>query len=69
MNAGVSGMTTLPAIAPGEPVCHLGKLPDAIDLDAVLRRRMKQKEHTRQLIDQLSTNVLVVERPNEPEKD
>ena len=31
IEAVVIGMTTLPAVSPGEPVCNLGRLPDETD--------------------------------------
>ena len=64
-NAVVIGMTTLPAVSPGEPVCHLGKLPGKTrPLD--LRRRWTQENGlARRVSDELASNVLVVEPSEE----
>lgn len=52
----VIGMTTLPAITPGEPVCNIGKLPKGTKPSELRRLR---KEET--VVEELASNVLVVE--------
>lgn len=56
----ILGMTTLPAVSPGEPVCHLGKLPRRDS-----RGAQQEDDHSDDLrertVDDLATNVLVVD--------
>lgn len=40
-DAVVIGMTTLPAGAPGEPICHLGMLPDEFDPETLRQLRSR----------------------------
>lgn len=62
-NGVVIGMTTLPAVTPGEPVCHIGLLPKNMPSHRLTRKRSQDDEGLEgRLIDELSTNVLVVER-------
>jgi predicted deacylase len=56
-NAVVLGMTTLPAVSPGEPVCHLGKLPDSAEGAPTDWSADDLRART---LDDLATNVLVV---------
>lgn len=64
-DAVVIGMTTLPAVSPGEPVCHLGRL----DSDTFTKLKAMRANHTdpidKQLRDDLATNVNVVD-PQQP---
>jgi predicted deacylase len=60
----VIGMTTLPAVSPGEPVCHLGKLPDE-DARAAHAGEWIADDLRSRTIDDLATNVLVVD----PDRD
>ena len=60
----ILGMTTLPAVSPGEPICHLGLLSDADD-------HSPADQHTvgdlrARTIGDLATNVLVVDRESPP---
>lgn len=57
----VVGMTTLPAVSPGEPVCHLGKLSKGVRPSSIRRDRKKEDGLELQLVSELSSNVLVVE--------
>lgn len=62
----ILGMTTLPAVSPGEPVCHLGRLPDDHEpppSDAADQRDDDLQERT---LDDLATNVMVVDRKEKP---
>lgn len=60
-NAVVVGMTTLPSVSPGEPVCNLGKLPKQFDPKKLRRLRSKEAGLEERLTEQLASNVLVVE--------
>ncbi len=56
-------MSTLPAVSPGEPVCHLGKIPRrAIPSSLDLGTHASDQLHQR-VQDELATNVMVVEPP------
>jgi len=63
-DAVVIGMTTLPAISPGEPICNLGMLPKGTKPSQVRRFRSEEDGLEGQVVDELSTNLIVVE-PNE----
>lgn len=58
----VIGMTTLPAVSPGEPVCHLGRLDGEtirrLTEDSLVRRDPLDQ----QIRDDLATNLHVTER-------
>lgn len=56
----VLGMTTLPAVSPGEPVVHLGRLTDAADLQR-LREVGGRRTLTARTASDLASNVLVVD--------
>lgn len=62
----VIGMTTLPAVSPGEPICHLGKLPKGVKPSSLRRQRRKEDGLESHLVDQLASNVMVVERIQQP---
>lgn len=57
----IIGMTTLPAVSPGEPVCHVGKLPKGTSPQQLRRRRSKEDGLEERLAEDLASNVLVVE--------
>lgn len=57
----VVGMTTLPAVSPGEPVCNLGKLPKDTKLSELRRRRSKEDGLGERVSEDLASNVLVVD--------
>jgi predicted deacylase len=59
-DAVVIGMTTLPAISPGEPVCNLGKLPKGMKPSELRRRRSQENRLAKRISDELASNVLVV---------
>ena len=67
-DAVVIGMTTLPAVSPGEPVCHLGQLPDDKSMGRMRRNRSQEDALEETLVDQLSSNVLVTD-PDEVNTD
>ena len=58
----VVGMTTLPAVSPGEPVCNLGKLPKGTRPDELRRLRAREGGLEERVVEDLASNVLVVER-------
>lgn len=60
-DAVVIGMTTLPAISPGEPICNLGKLPAGMRPSQIRRQRVKEDGLEQSVHTELATNVLVVE--------
>jgi hypothetical protein len=61
----ILGMTTLPAVSPGEPVCHLGRLPAGDGESTMGQHAAGDDLHARTLGD-LATNVLVVDRKPGP---
>lgn len=60
-NAVVIGMTSLPAISPGEPICYLGKLPRGKKPAELRRLRYEEDGLEQRVAEELSSNVLVVE--------
>ncbi len=60
-DAVVIGMTTLPSVSPGEPVCNLGKLPRGTKPHRLRRQRSDEDGLEKQLSNELATNVLVVD--------
>jgi len=60
-NAIVIGMTTLPAISPGEPVFNLGRLPRGTKPSEIRRLRSEENGLEGQVVEELSSNLLVVE--------
>ena len=60
-NAAVIGMTTLPAISPGEPVCNLGRLPRGTKPSELRRLRSRGDGHEEQVSEDLASSVLVVD--------
>ena len=62
----VIGMTTLPAVSPGEPVCNLGRLPKGTKPAKLRRLRSKEAGLEERVSEELASNVLVV-KPSEPD--
>lgn len=60
-NAVVIGMTTLPAISPGDPICNLGMLPDKIKPSELRKLRRNEQGLEGRMVDELSSNLLIVE--------
>lgn len=60
----VLGMTTLPAVSPGEPICHLGMLPKDTQPAQLRRWRSSGNGLEQRLVGALASNVLVV-RPSQ----
>jgi hypothetical protein len=69
-HAVVIGMTTLPAVSPGEPICNLGKLPKKVKPSALRRLRAKEGGLEGRVVEHLASNVLVVDwSENQSQKD
>ncbi|WP_299469775.1 succinylglutamate desuccinylase/aspartoacylase family protein [uncultured Gimesia sp.] len=64
-DAVVIGMTTLPAISPGEPICNLGMLPEGTKPSQIRRYRREEDGLEGQVVEELSTNLIVVEPTEE----
>ena len=64
-DAVVVGMTSLPAVSPGEPVFNLGKLPKGQVPSELRKLRFEEDGLGQQLSDELSSSVLVVEPTEE----
>ena len=60
-DAVVLGMTTLPAVSPGEPVCHLGQVPKSMTLSTVRRKISKHDTLEEQVSEELASSLMVVE--------
>jgi hypothetical protein len=57
----VLGMTTLPAISPGEPVCLIGQVTTGLEHIGELRKKMTDGSLHDRMMGDLATNVHVVE--------
>jgi len=55
----VVGMTTLPAVSPGKPICNLGKLPRGTNAKELRRLRSEEDGLEKRLSEALASNVLV----------
>ncbi|MFT5698528.1 MAG: putative deacylase [Desulforhopalus sp.] len=64
-NGVVMGMTSLPSISPGEPICHLGKLPKKYNPDTLTKIRAQEDGLEQQVLEELGSSVLVVEPSEE----
>lgn len=62
-DAAVIGMTTLPAVSPGEPVCNLGKLPKGTRTSDLRRLRSQNDGLEERVSEDLASSVLVVDPP------
>ena len=62
----VVGMTTLPAVSPGEPVCNIGELPRKTRPAKVRQQRQAEDSLEGRVVDDLASNVLVVDPPSDP---
>ena len=58
----VIGLTTLPTVSPGEPVCHPGILPKGTKPSALLHQRRREDGLETRIVDELASNIMVVER-------
>jgi predicted deacylase len=57
----IIGMTTLPAVSPGEPVCHIGRLPQDTKASEIKVSRSETESLENQAVTDLASSVLVVE--------
>lgn len=57
----VIGMTSLPSVSPGEPICHLGKLPTRTSIKSLLEKRQKAASLIQRISDDLASSVMVEE--------
>ena len=57
----VLGMTTLPAISPGEPICNIGKLPDGLVPRELRNLRKHDDAFKENVLNELASNVLVTD--------
>ena len=64
-NAVVIGMTSLPAISPGEPICNLGKLPRKYKPSKLRQLRSMEYGLEQRVLEELGSSVLVVEPSDE----
>lgn len=64
-NGVVMGMTSLPTISPGEPICHLGQLPRQYRPEKLMAVREKKDGLEQQVFEELGSNVLIVDPPEE----
>jgi predicted deacylase len=62
----VIGMTSLPSVSPGEPICNLGMLPKGCKPTEFERLRSEEDGLETRISEELGSNVLVVEAPDEP---
>ncbi len=62
-NAVIIGMTSLPAVSPGEPICNLGKLPEEYKPSKLRRLRSEENGLEQRVSEELASNVHVVEPP------
>jgi predicted deacylase len=60
-NAVVIGMTSLPAISPGEPLCNLGKLPASLRPADLREMRSGEGSLEHRISEDLASSVLVVD--------
>lgn len=60
-NAVVLGMTSLPAISPGEPICNLGKLPKKYRPEELRKMRIQGEGLETQISEDLGSSLFVVE--------
>jgi predicted deacylase len=60
----VLGMTTLPIVKPGQPVCHLAEIDGSVAEVKASQARQKRNSLERRVREQLASNISVTERVN-----
>lgn len=60
-NGVILGMTSLPAVSPGEPICNLGKLPAKYKPKKLKEMRSSENGLEQRVLEELGSSVLVVE--------
>jgi predicted deacylase len=66
-DAVVIGMTSLPAIGPGEAICNLGKLPPGVRPAELTKIRTDEDGLEQQVSEELAANMVLID-PTNPEK-
>ena len=61
----VVGMTSLPAVSPGEPICNLAKLPKGYDPTDLEKIRSDDDGLEQWVSEELASSVLVVDAPDD----
>jgi predicted deacylase len=61
----VIGLTTLPTVNPGEPVCHIGQLPKGTNLARIQKLKEHESGLEERVSDELASNLLIVDRPDD----
>ena len=57
----ILGMTTLPAISPGAPICHVGELPSSTWADQLRESRSENHALEERIVEDLASNVMVID--------
>jgi predicted deacylase len=57
----ILGMTTLPAVSPGEPVCHIGRMTSRTRQILELQATASEESLHERVLDDLAANVTVIE--------
>lgn len=63
----VIGMSTIPAVGPGQPVFHVGKLPMNTDAEEVAESRLETESLEQRTVEELSSNVMVIKHDDQRE--
>ena len=58
----IIGMTTLPAVTPGESVVNIGRLEGPTQLQSILEGRTANERTEEKLVDDLATNITTVQK-------
>ena len=67
-DAAVLGMTTIPAVSPGEPVYHLGRLEQGTKRIERILARLPDGHPHEEMVDDLASSMLVVDPPENGSK-
>lgn len=62
-DAVIIGMTTLPAISPGEPICNLGALPKKFKTTRLRKLRKEEDGLETRMSEDLASNILLTKSP------
>ncbi|MCF7822619.1 MAG: succinylglutamate desuccinylase/aspartoacylase family protein [Candidatus Marinimicrobia bacterium] len=65
----IIGMTSLPAISPGEPICNIGKLPKGYKPSTLTKMRSDEDGLEQRVSEELGSSVLVVEPSEDFQED
>ena len=64
----VIGMTTLPAVSPGQPVFHIGKMPKNTEMEEVRESRLETESLEQRTVEDLASNVMIIEHDDSREQ-